>query len=80
VASRSDRLFPTMAGPAVMESRVHCRLDRAVHFLGLRRRGARGGAGAAGGVGEVEQVGTFGFVELEDAGDGVEHAGRDPAE
>ena len=39
MASRSDRLFPTIAGAVVMESRVHCRLGRTVHWLRLRRRG-----------------------------------------
>jgi hypothetical protein len=47
---------------------------------GAAAAGAHGSAGAVGGVGEVEQVGTFGFVELEGAGDGVKNAGRDPAE
>ena len=30
--------------------------------------------------GEVEQVGPFGVVELQGAGEGVEHAGRDAGE
>ena len=39
--------------------------------------GPHAGAGAVGGVGEVEQVGPFGVVELQGAGDGVEHGGGD---
>jgi hypothetical protein len=35
------------------------------------------GVAAVGLVGEAEQVGAFGVVELQGAGEGVEHAGRD---
>src|SRR5215218_5158825 len=37
--SKSDLLLPTIAGPVVIESRVHCRLDRTVHCSRPRRRG-----------------------------------------
>ena len=72
-------LLPTMAGPVVMASRVHCRLGSHRPALGAAA-GSQGGAGAVGGVGEVEQVGAFSFIELEGAGDRVEHAGRYAAE
>ena len=39
-----------------------------------------GRASAVGGLGEVEQVGAFGFVKLESAGDRVQHGGGDAAE
>ena len=55
-ASRSDLLFPTIAGPVVIESSAHCRLGCAAHCAGPRRRDAwrprcrrrpgRGGTGA----------------------------------
>ena len=79
MASRSDLLLPTIAGAVVMESRVHCRLGRTDHCLAAAA-GSHGGAGAVGGVGEVEQVGTFGFVELQGAGDRVKNAGGHAAE
>ena len=43
----------------------------------LRRAaaGAAGGGDAVGGAGEVEQVRALGVVELQGAGDGVEHGG-----
>ena len=37
--------------------------------------GTHAGTGAVGGVGEMEQVGPFGVVELQGAGDRVEHGG-----
>jgi MoxR-like ATPase len=42
--------------------------------------GPHGGAGAVGCLGQVEQVGSFGLVQLERAGDRIKHAGGDPAE
>ena len=42
--------------------------------------GPHGGAGAVGCLGQVEQVGSFGFVQLEGAGDRIKHAGGHPAE
>ena len=41
--------------------------------------GAHPGGGAVGSVGEVEQVGAFGVVELECAGDGVQDRAETPA-
>ena len=61
----------TMAGMAVMPSRMRCTTGRICCFGVARRRvfGRR-----VGGVRQVVQVGVFGFVELQGAGDGVEHA------
>jgi hypothetical protein len=42
--------------------------------------GPHGRASAVGGLGEVEQVGAFGFVKLESAGDRVQDGGGDAAE
>ena len=79
VASRSIRPLRTIAG-AVNWSSTHCRLGRGVQRLAGSAAGSHAGAGAVGGVGEVEQVGPFGVVELEGAGDRVEHGGGDAGE
>jgi hypothetical protein len=42
--------------------------------------GPHGRASAVGGLGEVEQVGAFGFVKLESAGDRVQDGGGDAGE
>ena len=42
--------------------------------------GAQDGVAAVGLVGEAQQVGAFGVVELQGAGDRVEDAGGDPGE
>jgi hypothetical protein len=42
-----------------------------------RIAGPQDGVAAVGFVGEAQQVGAFGVVELQGAGEGVEHAGRD---
>ena len=72
------RLLPTIAG-AVMASSDHCRLGAPSTASG-RRRGRRIGVAAVGLVGEAQQVGAFGVVELESAGERVQHAGRDTGE
>ena len=63
------------AGHGVEEA-LHARAGPAAR-LGRRRRRGRG---VVGGAGEVEQVGAFGFVELQGAGDGFEDAVGDAGE
>ena len=58
-------------------------VEEALHAgpdLLLARSAAAGGRGVVGGAGEVEQVGAFGFVELQGAGDGFEDAVGDTGE
>ena len=76
VASRSMRPLRTIAG-AVNRSSTHCRLGPGCPALAGAAAGSHAGAGAVGGVGEVEQVGPFGVVELQGAGDRVEDGGGD---
>ncbi len=75
------RPLRTKAGPAVTASRVHCRLRCGVHWsLARAASGAGEGVGAVGGLGQVQQVGAFGVVELEGAGDGFEDGRGDAGE
>jgi hypothetical protein len=48
--------------------------------LGGAAAGPHAGTGAVGGVSKVEQVGPFGVVELQGAGDRIEDGGRDAGE
>ena len=72
-ARKSSRSFPTIAGAVVMASSVHCRLGRTLHCLGAGA--AEDSAGAVSFPGQPQQVHPFGVVELQGAGERVEHAG-----
>ncbi len=78
-ARKSSRSLPTIAGcggdgvQRPLQAGPHRPLPRAA-------AAAQDGVGAVGLVGQAQQVGPFGVVELQGAGERVEHAGRDPGQ
>ena len=74
-ARKSSRSLPTIAGLVVIASSVHCRPGRTVQCSVAGA--AQDSVGAVRLAGETQQVGPFGVVELQGAGQRVEHAGGD---
>ena len=74
------RPLRTNAGPAVTASRVHCRLGRRPLPGGRARRGRASASEPSAAWARSKQVGAFGVVEPQRAGDRFQHGRGDAGE